>query len=552
VTVEDFVTPEFGPRAVSWEGDVDLRHGVVAGKLLVTRAVDETSISHYNVYWSNAPGEHGAKLGSIPSSGFMLPKCAGPTCSEINMTTIEGGRHAFERVNYLDNELATISASGPAVVRLTRFDTESYYDTLTIGSQQISGQPDVPQKLDIPAGPLSIDWLSDDSITASGWSFDLLQTGATAEFQLEATAPQGRGLEVVPAYGASELPQGVFVEVVDFDDSMPPSPGLAPASIHFADTDSAAEVVAGAAEEVPLDTKVDSDRSGVAREQKLHSVSSDGRESKLKASRPDDLLEPWLRRPGAAEERHVLWPAHSAALLLASRAADDHISCAVTLPGLDARAVVAPSVRAAFRDAIHAELPFAGPKSVTITKILSISNPAAATESGSARAVDTTVQFRVEPGRDAPPHAVDRVEARLILLSLGGPVAERFNRDLMRRLAAAGAKLPAETRSQVQQPQQVTRKKSGRALAAATPVIADDKPAGASLGSPGDEEAQAPLLAAAAAALSAVLASVATVVLVRRRQGHALLQKASSAALTGVHVQPSIGEAIPTDKASRW
>ena len=63
--LEDTGTPESGPQAVSWGGDLDPRSGFVSGALSVVRAVDEATITQYNVYWSDGPGARGPLVGSI-------------------------------------------------------------------------------------------------------------------------------------------------------------------------------------------------------------------------------------------------------------------------------------------------------------------------------------------------------------------------------------------------------------------------------------------------------------------------------------------------------
>eukprot|EP00413_Alexandrium_margalefii_P009568 CAMPEP_0204542484 /NCGR_PEP_ID=MMETSP0661-20131031/19013_1 /ASSEMBLY_ACC=CAM_ASM_000606 /TAXON_ID=109239 /ORGANISM="Alexandrium margalefi, Strain AMGDE01CS-322" /LENGTH=69 /DNA_ID=CAMNT_0051549189 /DNA_START=91 /DNA_END=297 /DNA_ORIENTATION=+ len=69
------------------------------------------------------------------------------------MTETANG-HAFHRGSYGNSEEATIQASGPATVTITRFDTEGYYDILKVGSQELSGQPRVPLQLELPRGQI--------------------------------------------------------------------------------------------------------------------------------------------------------------------------------------------------------------------------------------------------------------------------------------------------------------------------------------------------------------------------------------------------------------
>uniref|UniRef100_A0A7S4QRP1 subtilisin n=1 Tax=Alexandrium monilatum TaxID=311494 RepID=A0A7S4QRP1_9DINO len=626
ITVEDFIVPQSGPQAVSWGGDVDLRRGIVAGKLSVTRATDEESITQYNVYWSNGSDVRGPLVGSVPANGFALPKCTGRTCPLINTTLTKDGSIVYDRTSYRDMEMAIIEASGPALVEVTRFHTESYYDTLTIGAREISGSPGVPMNVEVPKGRLRITWSSDESITSSGWTFRLQQSGETAEFQVTPAVPLGRGLEIVPAYGNNESPKGIFVKVMDYDSTMPPSPGFAPSAVDFTDVNNASGIVQGVAEVVPapgveaadsvayfqldfadadgnaivgLGVRADAkgnhsvlipiaatplpagasqliaragnsfglstgrmsidlvDLAGVPESTAMKVADAVERpegvrlEEALKAApKAKELPEPWLQRPVHAEERKVAWTATSPAALTADGAVESHVLCTVELPDVEAEAVVGQKSREALRDAIHAGLPFVGKDGVRVTKVLA-KTPAAAEHGSprSRRAAAATAEFRVEPSQGAPPHAVDRIEARLILLGMGGPSAKRFSEELVKRLRAVGVRLPAGARVHVGLPQQVLRRRPGRALTAAAAVVLGDESSAARNG-PHDDEV--PLLTAATAALVAALVSVLTVVLVRTlRNRRPLVEKKGLVALDGVRVQPD-GTPRATSEAPRF
>jgi len=631
VTVEDFVVPEGGPMAVKWEGDVDLRTGMVAGKLVVSRAADEASITHYNVYWSSASHMRGQHLGSIPASGYMMPKCTGPTCSQINVSAIDGGR-VFSRDDYEDNENAIIKASGPATIKVTRFETESYYDVLRLGSQSLSGVPPIPTKVELPEGPLTITWFSDDSIHGGGWAFELSQMGATAEFQVKATVPQGPGLEVVPAYGKNELLEaGVFVEVADYDSKMPPSPGFAPASLNFVDLDNSTGVIAGVVEVIPahgapagtityyqLDfadatgkplgatplgprTHTNGNRSVLipvatiglpvgASKLVVRAGNNFGLSSGWTCTDIVDVLgstpmalhvshvaalgagklgdvhvqlhdvtmeesgEPWLLLSSSKQERRVVWTRADAGLLSAEAwRFGDHLMSSVTFSGVDSRSMFGSPFRKAFAEAVQAQLPFVGVEGVTITRILEVASKSGASPSGSSKGgapVAATVEFRLRPPAGVPARAVDQIESRMILLSIGGSGAERFNRELFERLAAAGVRLPAGARSRVGAPQQVaSRRRSGRSLAAALPTEAvSARRVTAFASQKGEDEGL--LLAAAIAAFMAACAVALAVALVRRRRGSLLTRKegVSLTACDGIHV-PSDSREPSADKS---
>jgi len=142
------------------------------------------------------------------------------------------GEYVFQRGAYEDNEKATIAASGPGYVEVTAFDTEDYYDTLRVGTVTLSGNLSgvVPRTVEFDKDGVSVDWSSDESMTANGWSFRLHQDGARAELDLQATKILGPGFEVVPAYRANEGTKGViFVEIADsMTEAAPNSPPATP------------------------------------------------------------------------------------------------------------------------------------------------------------------------------------------------------------------------------------------------------------------------------------------------------------------------------------
>jgi len=386
VIMEDYVVPKGGSLAVSWGGDTDLRKGWVAGHLLLHRASNEMTITQYNLYWRLAAGGRSPLVGSIPAIGHTVPHCLQTTCPLINVTSIAGGGYRFDRDNYENYERAMIKVSGPGWVTVTRFDTEWYYDVLTVASERISGKPPLPMTVQLPEGLTTITWFSDYSQTATGWTFDLFQSDSTAEFQLNTTQAVGPGLEVVAAYGSTELPEGVFVGVTDYYSDMPPPPAFA----------------------------VEAIGTTITEEQRV------------------------VRPPASAAER-----AKGGASLPRSR-----VMGVVTVPALDVHALSAESLfREAIVAAIAGVLPHVTKESVEILRITTEAGQMTGEMSPAA-----TVEFQVALLGGMPAKAVHQIEARLILLSLGGNDAARFNKDLLERLAGAGAELPADTHVQVAGP----------------------------------------------------------------------------------------------------
>merc|ERR1712190_201128 len=150
----------------------------------------------------------GELLGTLPAIGFAVPTCRGPTCAFIN-ATVTDDKYAFNRDAYLDNEAAIISCSGPALVNISRLDTEASYDILKVGSQKLSGYADQAVEVPLPAGPAAITWMSDTSIVAQGWTLDIVQGESKAEFELASLPASARRVEIVAAYHDTELAEGI-------------------------------------------------------------------------------------------------------------------------------------------------------------------------------------------------------------------------------------------------------------------------------------------------------------------------------------------------------
>lgn len=247
VRLLDYGAPEFGARSAWLGGDSDLRQGFVKGSLFVERATSEATLTNYNAYWRGWDGARGPLVGSLPAVAFQEPTCSGTSCAQIEANRTADGAYHFERTDYGNEESAVISASGPGRVVVTSFDTEHYYDYISIGSTRLSGglAGMLPFTVELPTGLSTISWSSDTSINGAGWSFDVYQEAGTGKVEIGPTEVLGSGIEVVAAYGKTELPTGTFAAVVDYTEDMRPSPAAAPLAVHFADTDPAPAIVAG-------------------------------------------------------------------------------------------------------------------------------------------------------------------------------------------------------------------------------------------------------------------------------------------------------------------
>mmetsp|Transcript_32854 Transcript_32854/g.94378 ORF Transcript_32854/g.94378 Transcript_32854/m.94378 type:complete len:1249 (+) Transcript_32854:47-3793(+) len=479
-TIEDVGVPTEGPQALSWSGDEDPRPGSVAGTLRLTRAADEASISHYNVYWSNGSTVRGPLLGSVPAIGFQEPLCSGPACASLGRTGIEGG-HRFENRNYLNDEQAIITASGPATLRVTRFDVEEEYDFLTVGTYRLTGQPEVPFGMELPAGQITIKWLSDESYGATGWTFELRQEGRRTELRVEAGRPGGRGVEVVPAYGRTELPQrGLYARVQDDDGEQSAPPKSSSAAKLAASQAANADIVKAAAA------------------------------TPARASPQRQPQEPWLRpRQSAWRERRVVWPAGDEASSTIARARRSHVWASLAVPGLDAKKVM-PGLRRVFEEALASGLPHTGPSGVRVVRVLG-----ARSDAVKAQSLEAVVEFEVTPTSGDTVTSLDRIEARLILLSKGGQSAGELSQVLLASLAKAGVKLAENTRFLVSEPLQMgltspSRRLSEVSTAAVEEVMLEDEE--------GVSQGAGVLAGACLAALLAAAALAAALAVVRHQR----------------------------------
>jgi len=401
----DYGLPVAGPKAASWSGDKDPREGFVKGSIFVDRAGDETSITEYNVYWHAATGIRGPKVGSIPGIDFMEPTCSGLSCALIDRSKTVDGEYVFERGAYGDNEQATISLSGPGRVEVTAFETELYYDSLTVAGVELSGNMTefVPGSVELPEGDVVIEWSSDEFETASGWSFQLRQDGATAELDVDATEILGSGFEVVPAYGANELTSRAIV--VDITDST---------------STSASTALPGNKRRLTASQASQYKRSDTTSHQSVEEFPP------IETPEPKQQSERWLHRPMPNSEGRVLWVEHRAVQLSEVAARPGRVRGSFTVSGLDEAAATQPAVRSAFARSLAAQLPSIEDGRMQLVRILSV-------RSGMVK-----IEFEVELSANSQVADLDRIEAELLLLRTGQRAAARFDAALTAGLAASG------------------------------------------------------------------------------------------------------------------
>lgn len=212
----DIGTPELNARGATW---VQATGGDTY--IVLTRAADESSISHYNIYWSNSSCNdsalRGTLIGQVKAIDFHAPPCEGIACERINMSASASG-FVYTHIPYGIDEQAEYSVLGPGYLRLLGLDTEPDYDYLEVDSTRISGKltaKQLPQNYKLQPGRMKIRWASDLTVTGRGWSFELIQAAAEAKFVVPAEVGRVIGsscIEVVAAYHLTELPgRGIWV-----------------------------------------------------------------------------------------------------------------------------------------------------------------------------------------------------------------------------------------------------------------------------------------------------------------------------------------------------
>jgi hypothetical protein len=349
-----------------------------------------------------------------------LPYKQNKSCDVIDQEILPGGGVRFSRTNYGNEEEALISFSGPAVVTVNHFSTEQGYDHLNIGSQTLSGEVEKPRAIDIPAGRASILWSSDFSVSGGSWSLDIVQSMTEAEIVI----PQGTKhvadvLEVVSAYGRYELADGVIVEVNDSE-----------YSYYYDDYHYSSEAL-------PLSTDVNT---------KTH----------LRGSALRVGLAPAAAKGQTGDEHKVELAPAAANGQTGGENKNAHSSQMTLLPFAASRYSAEASLRGTV--SVAGWRPQGPDVSAPLLQRLSRVIAAALGDEeqvhlgvnvlqvGAASAVEvdkptdsTIIDFEVVAEEKSFRGVLDDVEARLIMLAMGGKALKRFDQLLTARLRAGGA-----------------------------------------------------------------------------------------------------------------
>mmetsp|Transcript_132781 Transcript_132781/g.424926 ORF Transcript_132781/g.424926 Transcript_132781/m.424926 type:complete len:1192 (-) Transcript_132781:467-4042(-) len=412
VALKDYGRPISGARALRWTGDADRRLGFIQGSLVFDRALNEASVTNYNVYWRMADGSRGPMLGSIDGAGFREPACTGRTCPFINGSRTAAGGFRFERGAYAESEEATISTFGPGRVNVLRFDTEEVYDSLKIGSDEVSGNlsGSVPFVKEFPEGPLNIAWKSDESMQGGGWSIEIFDASPSVEFKINTTALLGSGFEVVAAYGENELQSHVaFVRVMDN------VPGHA--------SEPMAAVVPTTGRGLAASS---SNGGGAAEPAKATAPSKQGRD---RWHTGQGESEPWLpRRETTGNYGRVHWSES-----VFRRERGSVVRSSFVVQGLAPEVASQPATRA---ELVRA---FATSQTLKDASVRLVSIAAVGDSEAVEGSVAAKIVFEVEGPSGASTAASDRVESALISLAAGGRATSRFDAALGAALAPSPA-----------------------------------------------------------------------------------------------------------------
>eukprot|EP00445_Apocalathium_hangoei_P007544 CAMPEP_0203844830 /NCGR_PEP_ID=MMETSP0359-20131031/3449_1 /ASSEMBLY_ACC=CAM_ASM_000338 /TAXON_ID=268821 /ORGANISM="Scrippsiella Hangoei, Strain SHTV-5" /LENGTH=1196 /DNA_ID=CAMNT_0050759865 /DNA_START=11 /DNA_END=3601 /DNA_ORIENTATION=+ len=412
VALKDYGRPISGARALRWTGDADRRLGFIQGSLVFDRALNEASVTNYNVYWRMADGCRGPMLGSIDGAGFREPACTGRTCPFINGSRTAAGGFRFERGAYAESEEAMISTFGPGRVNVLRFDTEEVYDSLKIGSEEVSGNlsGSVPFVKEFPEGPLNIAWKSDESMQGGGWSIEIFDASPSVEFKINTTALLGSGFEVVAAYGQNELQSHVaFVRVTDN------APGHA--------SEPMAAVVPTTGRGLAASS---SNGGGAAEPAKATAPSKQGKD---RWHTGQGESEPWLpRRETTGNYGRVHWSES-----VFRRERGSVVRSSFVVQGLAPEVASQPATRAELVRAFATSQTWKD-ASVRLVSIAAVGDSEAVEGSVAAKIV-----FELEGPSGASTAASDRVESALISLAAGGRATSRFDAALGAALAPSPA-----------------------------------------------------------------------------------------------------------------
>eukprot|EP00933_Yihiella_yeosuensis_P060656 TRINITY_DN63401_c0_g1_i1.p1 TRINITY_DN63401_c0_g1~~TRINITY_DN63401_c0_g1_i1.p1 ORF type:complete len:1195 (-),score=296.00 TRINITY_DN63401_c0_g1_i1:27-3611(-) len=466
IPLDDDGIPEVGARRVSWKGK-KAKQGFVAGEVVVLRAMDERTITRYDVYWSNSSypedgfeAKRGPLLGSLPAMNFKGSSCKGK-CELLNVSSTMNGVK-YSRKDYDSREKVQLTVLGPAVVTVTYFDTEAQFDSLTVGTTKLSGTAgadDLPFSLALPSGPNVITWKTDTGISRSGWSFELRWAEESATLQVPPTQQLGYGIEVVSVYKHHAGNHSVFAAVDDFAQPLSPQDQ---------------EVVSA----TPIQSSL--------QDQLLSLQATNKGEDENQTSK---AMEFWLRSPHqeakeAAERLTTkVWEAEDR-----SFPKGDWLQCSITLPGLIAEDF---AKQGELRKALEKQLMTILDADVEIElrrvsfTILDATTRAAWRSPGPELPLTegqptekaTVVDFEVRSKTDL--RALDHAEAKLLILGNSQILAANFDKQLLTTLRAAGMdshKLPQSIRALLGEPKLMEQR---RQSTAATPTAATSSAAAA-------------------------------------------------------------------------
>lgn len=212
VPLEDWIGTWFRSKvkyASFSKKDKDPRRGVIEGVLEIQRSTKETQFDFYDIFLSDSthlPDEHHVRredghhrryhlITSIPSIGYQLPTCLGNACDSIAINEIDGHGLQIENcfnfaANYDNDEDATITLSGPALLVIRRFQTEEFYDYLIINGEQYDGVYMPGTRVIIPGGPQTLRWHTDDDGRNYGFRISIYQADRIVRTNISTDVPE--------------------------------------------------------------------------------------------------------------------------------------------------------------------------------------------------------------------------------------------------------------------------------------------------------------------------------------------------------------------------
>jgi hypothetical protein len=272
IPLVDVVQPQSIAVDATFE-DTDDAENVVQGEVSITKAPDESDISHYHVYWGTSTTEKLPETNArrlLQGRRLTAPVCTGNACDQITISSQTANEWIISRGNsgYENHETASITLNGAGTLSFTQLSTETCCDHVEIAGDRYSGT-NLPADIELAPGMNTVLWSSDYSVSRNGWSMTFTRSsgGGGVEYDLPtdslayigSVAPVA-GMNVrtvaVPAataiptsaeyflifsaYGQWEAPVPFALEIVDFH-----PPTQVAAAVAFADTDMSLRQIAG-------------------------------------------------------------------------------------------------------------------------------------------------------------------------------------------------------------------------------------------------------------------------------------------------------------------